>query len=142
MVARPLEEVVEEVDHSGIGPLQVLDDHDDRQVLGQSFEEQTPAGEELLFREHLGSRKSQQLTETGGDELPVRGVSDPALESRPQPLGDDLLWVLLADLEPCPDHLRQRPVGDSFAIGQAAPGVPEHGPAETVDVLEELPGES
>ena len=142
VVARPLEEVVQEVDHAGVGPLQVLDDHDDRQVLGQSFEEQTPAREELLLREHLLSRKSQQLAEAGGDELPVGGVSDPALEAGPQSLGDDLLWVLLADLEPCPDHLRQRPVADPLAIGEAAPGVPEHGPSQAVDVLFELPGEA
>ena len=32
-VARPFEEMVQEVDHAGIGPLQVLDDHHDRQVL-------------------------------------------------------------------------------------------------------------
>ena len=30
MVTRPLEEVVQEVDHPGIGPLQVLHDHDNR----------------------------------------------------------------------------------------------------------------
>ena len=32
-VTRPFEEMVQEVDHAGIGPLQVLDDHHDRQML-------------------------------------------------------------------------------------------------------------
>ena len=82
VVARPLEQVVEEVDHAGVGPLQVLDDHDDRQVLGQPLEEEAPAREELLSREHLGGRQPEQLAEAGGDELPVGGVRDPALEAR------------------------------------------------------------
>ena len=60
--------------------------------------------------EHLGRRQAQQLAEARGDELPVGCVSDPALEAGPQPLGDHLRRVLLADLEPCPDHLRERPV--------------------------------
>ena len=59
MVARPLEQVVEEVDHAGVGPLQVLDDHDDRQVLGKSLEEQAPAREELFSREHLRRRQAR-----------------------------------------------------------------------------------
>ena len=102
VVARPLEQVVQEVDHAGVGPLQVLDDHDDGQVLGQALEEQAPAREELLSREHLWGRQPEQLAEAGGDELPVGGVGDPALEAGAQPLGDDLLRVLLADLQPWP----------------------------------------
>ena len=53
-----------------------------------------------------------------------------------------LLRVLLADLQPCPDHLRERPVAHPLAVRQAAPGVPEHVSGEAVDVLEELPGEA
>jgi hypothetical protein len=60
-----------------------------------------------------------------------RSAGSSIQRSRPvaEALGDDLLGVLLADLEPRPDHLRERPVADSLAIGQAAPGVPEHVPA-------------
>ena len=142
MVAGPLEQVVEEVDHAGVGPLQVLDDHDDRQVLGEALEEQAPAGEELFSREHLWGRQAEQLAEAGGDELPVGRIGDPALEPGAQPLGDDLLGVLLADLQPGPDHLRERPVAHALAVGEAAPGVPEHVAGQAVDVLEELPGEA
>ena len=70
------------LDHAGVGPLQVLDDHDDGQVLGEALEEQAPAREELFSREHLGGRQPEQLAEAGGDELPVGGVRDPALEAR------------------------------------------------------------
>ena len=112
------------------------------QVLGQPLEEQSPAREELFSREHLGSRQSQELAEAGGDELPVGSIFDPALEAGPHPLGDDFLWVLLADLQPCADHLRQRPVADALPVGKTAPGVPEHGSGQAVDVLFELPGEA
>ena len=63
MVARPLEQVVQEVNHPCVGPLQVLDDHDDREVLGQPLEEQAPAREELFFREHLRRRQAEQLAD-------------------------------------------------------------------------------
>ena len=89
MVAGPLEQVVEEVDHAGVGPLQVLDDHDDGQELGEALEEEAPAGEELFSRQHLRGGQAEQLAEPGGDELPVGRIRDPALEPGAQPLGDD-----------------------------------------------------
>ena len=56
VVARPLEQVVQEVDHAGIGPLQVLDDHDDRQVLGQVARRRGASPRRaLLSRAPLGS---------------------------------------------------------------------------------------
>ena len=67
---------------------------------------------------------------------------DPSLEAAAQPLGDDLLRVLLADEETGPHHLRKRPIADSLAVGQAPPGVPEHVAGEAVDVLEEFPGKT
>ena len=101
MVARPLEQVVEEVDHAGVGPLQVLDDHDDGQVLGEALEEKAPAREELLSREHLGVGRPSSWPRRGA--MNSRSAASGIQRSRPaaQPLGDDLLRVLLADLEPC-----------------------------------------
>ena len=141
VVAGPFQQVVEEIHHAGVGPLQVLDDEHDGEVLRQPLEEEPPAREELLFRQHLWTRQPEQLAEPGRDELPVGRVGDPALEPGPEPLGGELLGVLLADQKPCPDHLRQRPVADPLPVGEAAPGVPEHLAGETVDVLEELPGQ-
>ena len=88
--------MVQEVDHAGIGPLQVLDDHHDGQVLGQPLEEQPPTGEELFPREDLLGRQTKQLAKAGGDEIPVGGILDPTLEAGAEPLGDDVLRVLLA----------------------------------------------
>ena len=141
VVAGPLQQVVQESDQAGVSPLQVLDDEHDRKVLRQAFEEEPPAREELLAREHLGGRQAEQLAEARGDELPVGRVRDPALEPGAEPLRDELLRVLLADEQSCPDHLRQGPVAHALAVGEAAPGVPEHLAGEAVDVLEELPGE-
>ena len=142
VIAGPLEEVVEEVDHAGVRPLQILHDHDDGQVLGEALEEEAPAGEELLAGEHLGRRQPEQLPDAGGDELTVGGIGDPSLEPGAETLGYDVEGVVLADEQPRPDHLRERPVADALAVGEAATGVPEDVAGEAVDVLEELPGEA
>ena len=92
--------------------------------------------------EHLRARQAEQLAEARGDELPVGRIGDPALEAGAEPLGDEVERVLLADLQPGTDHLRQRPVAHALAVGEAAPGVPEDVAGEAVDVLEELPGEA
>ena len=141
VVSRPLEQVIEKIDHARIGPLQVLDHHHNRQVLGQALEEQAPAREELFSREHLGCGEPEKLAEARRDEFTVGGVCDPALEACAKSFGDDLGWVLLAYLEPCADHLGQSPVAHPLPIGEATPGVPENVARQAVDVLEELPGE-
>ena len=142
MVARPLEEMVQEVHHARVGPLQVLDHHDHREVFREALEEEPPAREELLPGEHLRTRQTEQLPEARGDVVPVGTVGNPALEAAAQTLGDDIERVLLADLEPRADHLRQGPVAHALPVGQAASGVPQHVSRQPVDVLEELPGET
>jgi hypothetical protein len=49
-VARPVDQVVQKVEQTGVGVLRVLDEQHDRLHLGQPLEEQPPAGEELLAR--------------------------------------------------------------------------------------------
>ena len=139
MVGGPVEQVVEEIDEAGVRPLQVLDRDDDRQVLGEAFEEHAPAGEQLLACEALRGGNPEQLGQAGEDELPVGRVGYPALEPGAEPFRHDLERVLLADLQARPDHLRQRPVADSLAVAEAVPRVPQHLAREPVDVLEELP---
>ena len=112
------------------------------EVLRQPLEEESPAREELLSGQNLWLRQAEQLAEPGGDELAVGGIGDPALEPGAQPLGGDLLRVLLADPQPRPDHLRERPVAHPLAVGEAPPRVPQHLAGETVDVLEELPAQA
>ena len=53
----------------------------------------------------------------------------------------ELGWLVLGDAAAHAHHLGQRPVGDAFAVGEAAAAVPEDVRREAVDVLLELPGE-
>ena len=47
-VARPIEDVVDEVEHAVVGPLQVLEDEDDDAALRDALEEHAPCGEQRL----------------------------------------------------------------------------------------------
>ena len=51
MIGRPVEQLLDEVEQSVVGPLHVLEEEDDRVVLGEPFEEQAPAGEQVLALE-------------------------------------------------------------------------------------------
>ena len=46
-VRRPLEEVFDEVEQAGVGPLEVLEQEDDRMLVREALEEQPPAGEQV-----------------------------------------------------------------------------------------------
>ena len=47
MVGGPLEQVVDELEQAGVGPLHVLEDEDDRAGSGHALEEQPPAAEQV-----------------------------------------------------------------------------------------------
>ena len=142
VVARPLEQVIQELEQAGVGPLQVLDEHHNRAVLGQPLEEQAPSREQLFSRQHLWRQKTEQLAEAWGNELSLSAVGDPPFEAGPESLADDLLWILLADLQSGSHHLRERPVAHALPVGETPAGVPEHGSRQAVGVLEELPGKT
>ena len=138
VLGRPLEQVVDEVEQALARPLQVLEDHHHRVVLGESLEEHPPAREELLASEaRLGD--AEQRTEPRDQERAIARTDDPAIEAGVE-LRDRLLGArLLGDPEPLADHLGQRPVGDPVAVGQAATGVKEEVVCEAVGVVVELP---
>ena len=48
MVARPLQHVLDERHQGLVGPLEVLEHHDDGPALGQAFEEEPPPREQVL----------------------------------------------------------------------------------------------
>jgi hypothetical protein len=59
MRARPLEQVLDEVEEGRVGPLEVLEDEDDRASLGEPLEEEPPRGEEVLAVARRASRAEQ-----------------------------------------------------------------------------------
>ena len=81
----PFDEVVDEVERAGIGPVEVLEHEHDRALGGDPLEERPPRREQLLAR-HLGRRvDTQQDEERGLDPAPLRFVRYPALDASLRP---------------------------------------------------------
>ncbi len=77
VVPAPVEQVLDERDEPFVGPVDVLEDHHERSLLGQPLEEAPPGGEEVL---------------TVGSRAVARGRADAAAEARSSPL------LLIADV--------------------------------------------
>ena len=140
--ARPVEQILDEVEQPVVGPLQVLEQEDDRLARRHPLEEDPPGGEEILFVRCAPLGDAEEMREAGLEEAPLLGVLNDADEGLAQPRARRLGVVLLGDPRAHPHHLRERPVRDSVAVGEAAPAVPAHVVCEPVDVLLELPGET
>ena len=137
--ARPLQQVVDELQERSVGPLAVLECHDHRAVLGHPLEEQPPPGEQVLLLSDLSFLQAQEVGQAGLHPPPFRGVRYITLHRRAQ-LGSSGRGVLsLHDVRPAPDHLRQRPVRDAVSIGQTSSPVPPVRIGQPVHVLVELP---
>ena len=138
VLVRPLEQVVDEIEQTVTGPLQVLEDHHHRLVLGEALEEHPPAREQLLAcQARLGD--AEQSPEPRDQELAIGGADDPAVEARVE-LRDRLLeGRFLGDPKPLAHHLRERPIRDPVAVGQAASGMEQEVVGQAVGVLDEFP---
>ena len=137
VLARPVEQLLEEVEQALVGPVHVLEQQDHRIAVREPLEEQPPGREQLLAHQpRLGG--SQQRPERLGDPLALAGVLDPLLEPGGEPRVDLGRGCVVADPEPLADHVGERPVGDPVAEGEAAAEVPEHLDREPVDVVVEL----
>ena len=143
--AGPVDEVVEEVEQGRVGVLRVLDQQHHRADVGQSLEEQPPAGEQLLAAERgvgvAGIANAEQPGEPRADVDLFGRVRDELRQPRGQLAGGDLGRVLLGDAEPLSHDLGERPERDTVAVGQAPALVPEDRLGQAVDVLAELPAQ-
>src|SRR5439155_11499498 len=79
VVARPVEQVLDEVEQARVCPLHVLENEDGRVCLGEPLEEDAPRGEQILAIACLALREAEEMRETRLDEralLPVEEVLD------------------------------------------------------------------
>ena len=122
--ARPVEQVLDELDECGIRPVDVLEDHDHRVLVGHPLDEEAPGGEEVLAVGSDALGEPEQMLEPRLDEGPLLGIGDDFLEHGRE-LRERLLGrLVLGDPCPHPDHLRERPVRDTVAVREAAALVP------------------
>ena len=142
MVARPVEQVLDEVEQALVRPLHVLErrapsDTPRRAARRTAARRRTgPAGRRGLLVE------AEQLREARLDEAPLLGVEDVLVERRVELRAGRRRLLLLGDAAAHPHHVGERPVRHALAVREAAAAVPVDGVGEPVEVLVELPGEA
>ena len=142
VVPRPVEQVFDEVEQARIRPLHVLEGEHRRIRLGKALEEETPRSEQILPVARLVLRKPQQLAETGLDECTLVRIEDVFGERRPELLSCRAGLLVFRNPAAHANHVRQSPVGDALAVGEAATPVPVDRLGDPIEVLVELPREA
>ena len=140
LVARPVEQVLDEVKQAGIGPLHVLEQQDRRALLCQALEEDSPGGEEILLVSGKAVFETEQVSDAGPHPGAFLGVGQMLFERRRRA---SRRREAASSSSPMPQrmahHLGQCPVRDALSVGEAAAAVPVRVGSEAVDVLLELP---
>jgi hypothetical protein len=103
-------DVLERVDQRRLGPVDIVEDQDERAVAGGDLE-QAPDGPVRLLDRHRARCGADQPRDPLGDAPSVGVVADERSDRR-----------LVDAAGERADDLGQRPVGDALAVGHAAPG--------------------
>ncbi len=122
-----LDQVLEELEHRRVGPVQVLDHQHQRVVAGHGLHEPAPGGEQLgpLGLDRVRAGDPEQRGQPRPQPLALRRVGEEAVQGRPELARHLGRWVGLEDAGLGLDDLAQRPEGDPVAIGQAAALAPD-----------------
>ena len=138
MVARPIEQVLDEVEQAVVGPVKILEDeHDGRRSAMRSKKRRHAEKRSSLSparsapRGRAGARGAARGTRARRRR---RRARERLAQLRERRLGRSSSATRART-----HHLRKRPVRDAVAVGEAAAAVPAHVVGEPVDVLLELP---
>ena len=131
----PVEHVVDEVEQAGIGPVEVLEQEDDRSGRGDPLEERAPGAEQLLAGGAGAAFEPEQDEEGVLDPAALGLVRDPARDTGRDRGPRRGLVVALDQPDPAADHLAERPERDALAVGRRPAGVPVDRVHQAVDVL-------
>ena len=141
VVARPLEQVFDEVEQARVRPLHVLEGEHDGTRVGQALEEEPPGREHLLAVAARTLLEAEEMGEPRLDEGSLLLVVQVLDECRAQLLAGRVGTLFLGDPAAHANHVRQRPVGDAVSVGEATSAVPPDLLDDPVEVLVELPHE-
>ena len=122
-VRHPVDELVEEVEQALVGPVDVLDDDDERPLFRETLEEAPPGGERLvaaIASQLCFAREAEERAEVRLDTRLVTRAGERVLDGLAELRSDLLRRVLLEDARLRLDDLAERPQRDSVAVGQAA----------------------
>ena len=141
VVAGPLHQVFDELEQRRVGPLHVLEHQHRRLLVCEPLEEQAPGAEQVFTILSGAVLESQQLRQPRFDPTPLIRVGEELDETALQ-LGQRGRRVLtISNPRTHAHHFRERPVGHPLSVGETASTVGVDQLGDTVDVLEELPGE-
>ncbi len=122
-VRQPVDELVEEVEEALVRPVDVLDDDDERTLLGETLEEAAPGGERLvaaIASELCFAGEAEEREEMRLDARLVARAGERVLDDLVDLRRDVLRRVLLQDARLRLDDLAERPERDPVAVGEAA----------------------
>ena len=142
--ARPVDEVVDEVEQRVVGPVQVLEDEDERPLVGDRLQEAAPGGERLVaaVARRLVALEAGERTQVPLDPGGVGRVADESLDGLAKLLLGLARAVGLEDARLRLDHLAERPERHALAVRKRAAVAPVDEPVVAgLDRLEELEDE-
>ena len=145
-VARPVDEVVEEVEQAGVGVLDVLDQQHDR-ARSRPAARRTAASRRTAprggSRAAVGGERHAEQPRRARSRRSSRSAGSGTNAASPSPACSAATSA--GPPRRCPSRCRtdlgERPERDAVAVGQAAAAVPAHVVGQAVDVLLELPAE-
>ena len=132
--------MVDKVEEPVIGPVQILEHQHERPPLGQPLEEPAPRRERLGHARTLLAREADERAEVRGHPLHLV-VRHHSRHGGAQLLGGLVRRIRIEQTCLRLDHLAERPVGDAFAVRQAAALPPAGQRRLCVDVYEQLSDE-
>ena len=141
MVPRPVEQVLHEVEQARVRPLHVLECEHGGIDLREALEEQPPGRKQVLSVGAVALGQPEELGEARLDEGLLLRIGEVLLERLAQLRARRVVPLVLGDPAAHPHHVGERPVGDAFAVREAAAAMPVGELRQAVEVLVELPRE-
>ena len=140
---RPVDEMVDEVEEAFVGPVEVLEDEDERALVGDPLEQAAPCGKRLVLAltppgDVLDPRQRAEMAEGPFDVVARQSRRD----DRPELSLGLVLRVRLEDAGVRLHHLAQRPETDPLAVRQRSALAPVDELGVVLDGLEQLVDEA
>jgi hypothetical protein len=123
-------EILHEIEERGLGPLEVVEDDNERPASAEGFQEPADRPEGLL-RTGLGRDNADDAGDARGDELSILDSVERSQDLRPGSLDG----VAVKDPAGLFDELCDRPEGDPVPVRQAAPAQNNRLAANALDEL-------
>ena len=132
--------MVDEVEQTVVGPVHVLEDHDERTPFGEALEEHAPRRRALTAAAAvIDTDERQQVV---GHPSALRLLCHELLDARAQLGGARVRWVVLRDPGLRLHHLCHCPEADAVAVGQGAALPPPHEIRVALEVRKERADET